>query len=146
MLRQLEAHLEDESPEAEPWFTLWSSLCHQGDVYSASFAAVPHILRVAEAHASRASSSFLQLPANVEFCRKKEDVEIPDDLQADYFAALKRIPTIIGLAGEREWDEAFLVCAMSALAASKGFPEVAEAAQELNPEVATDFMEWFYNR
>jgi hypothetical protein len=122
------------------------SLCHQGDVYGASFAAVPHILRVAELHASRVSSSFLQLPANIEFCRKKEELEIPEDLRVDYFAALKRIPLIIGLAGDREWDEGFLCCAMAALAAAKGFPEVAEAAQELNPEVATEFMEWFYSR
>ena len=67
LLRQLESHVEDESPEAEPWFSLWSSLCHQGDVYHASFAAVPHILKIAEAHPNRFSSSFLQLPACVEF-------------------------------------------------------------------------------
>lgn len=29
--------------DSEPWFTLWSSLCHQGDVYDASYAALPHL-------------------------------------------------------------------------------------------------------
>jgi hypothetical protein len=146
LLRQLESNLEEESPAAEPWFTLWSSLCHQGDVYSASFAAVPYVLHLAEKHATRVSSSFLQFAACVEFCRKKEDVEIPEDLQADYSAALKRIPVIIGLASERDWDSGFMRCAMSALAASKGFPEVAEAVLELDPKVTEEFMEWFYSR
>lgn len=31
----------DPDPDAEVWEQLWSRLCHQGDVYSASFAALP---------------------------------------------------------------------------------------------------------
>ena len=33
----------------EPWFTLWSTLCHQGDVYTASYAALPELIAIAEA-------------------------------------------------------------------------------------------------
>jgi len=33
----------------EPWFSLWSSLCHQGDVYTASYAAVPELVAIAQA-------------------------------------------------------------------------------------------------
>lgn len=69
---------------------------------------------------------------------------MPADLKPDYFAALARVPVIIGLASDREWDSAFLRYAMSALAASRGFPEIAEAALELNTETAEKFMEWFY--
>lgn len=29
------------------WFDLWSALCHQGDSYSASFAAVPFLIQLA---------------------------------------------------------------------------------------------------
>jgi hypothetical protein len=35
-------------PEAEVWNALWSRLCHQGTVYSASFAALPHLLQSAQ--------------------------------------------------------------------------------------------------
>jgi hypothetical protein len=35
---------------------------------------------------------------------------------------------------------------LSAVAAAKGSGIVAEAVQELSPEVAEEFMEWFYNR
>jgi hypothetical protein len=44
LLRRLEV-LPASSGTDEPWFSLWSSLAHQGDVYSASFAAVPHVVR-----------------------------------------------------------------------------------------------------
>ena len=40
VLRQLRSTSVSTDRE-EPWFTLWSSLAHQGDVYSASFAACP---------------------------------------------------------------------------------------------------------
>lgn len=146
LLRQLESHLEEESTNAESWFTLWSSLCHQGDVYAASFAAVPHILRIAEANPGRFSSPFLQLPACVEFFRAKAGVVVPAELADDYFAALKRIPAIVALASDRAWDEAFLRCALSAIAAAKGQPNIAEAALELNPQVAAKFMDWFYEQ
>jgi hypothetical protein len=32
--------------EAEPWFSLWSALYHQGDIFSASLAAVPAIVSI----------------------------------------------------------------------------------------------------
>lgn len=34
-------------PNAERWSNLWSALCHQGSVYSASFAALPWLADVA---------------------------------------------------------------------------------------------------
>lgn len=49
-------------------------------------------------------------------------------------------------AAAREWDDDFLACALSAIAASKGFGTVAEAVLELTPDVAEEFMEWFFSR
>lgn len=43
LLRQLET-IPNPDDNSEPWLSLWSSLAHQGDIYSASFAAVPHIV------------------------------------------------------------------------------------------------------
>ena len=53
---------------------------------------------------------------------------------------------LVAQAAEREWDEGFLVCALSAVAAAKGFGNVAEAVLEMTPEVAEEFMEWFFSR
>lgn len=40
LLRQLDV-LPPAAGNGEPWFTLWSSLAHQGSVHPAFFAAVP---------------------------------------------------------------------------------------------------------
>jgi hypothetical protein len=135
--------LPDSQGESEPWFSLWSALAHQGDVYSASFAAVPHVVQALSGSPSKASSVYFQFPAWVEICRAKNDVSVPNDLLPAYQAALAKLPSLVAAAAEREWDEDLLVCALSAIAAAKGFATVAEAAQELTPGVATDFIAWF---
>ena len=52
--------------ETEPWFSLWSALAHQGDVFSASFAAVPHVIEALSSDLTAADSSYFQFPAWVE--------------------------------------------------------------------------------
>jgi hypothetical protein len=146
LLRQLEGFPDQTRYDEEPWFTLWSALCHQGDVYSASFAAVPHVVRVLANDPLRAQFCFFQLPAQVEICRRRKEVAIPADLQEAYFVALSQLPSLAGAASAREWDSDFLCCALSAIAAAKGFPSIAETAQELTPEIASKFMEWFYKQ
>jgi hypothetical protein len=145
LLRQLAA-LPASSGKDEPWFSLWSALAHQGDVYSASFAAVPHVVRALSIAPTKADSSFFHFPAWVEICRQKTATPIPDDLRQAYFAALERLPSLVAAAANREWDGSFLACGLSAVAAAKGYGTVAEAAQELTPDVALEFMEWFFKR
>lgn len=132
--------------DREPWFSLWSALAHQNDVYSASFAAVPHVIRVLATSPSTADFSYFQFPAVVEAWRQQKSVAIPEDLQANYFAALAALPLLVAQAADREWDGDFLACALSALAAAKGFGKVAEAVLEMTPNVADEFMEWFHSR
>jgi hypothetical protein len=52
----------------------------------------------------------------------------------------------VAAAASREWDGDFLSCVLSAIAAAKGFPTVAEAALELSPDIATEFIDWFFER
>lgn len=145
LLRQLEG-LPSSEGDKEPWFSIWSALAHQGDVYSASFAAVPHVVHALKQAPSKADFTYFQFPAWVEVCRQKNSVEIPEELEADYFLALSELPLLVAASAKREWDSNFLCCALSAIAAAKGFGSVAEAVQEINPEVAEEFMEWFFNR
>jgi len=133
--------------EAEPWFTLWSALAHQGDVYSASFAAVPHVVAALATAPARADEAFFQFPAWVEICRAKNGVEVPQDLKASYFEALASLPGLIAQAASRPWEPGFAACALSAVAAAKGHHALAEAVLEMStPEVAAGFMEWVCNR
>lgn len=145
MLAKL-AGVPTSKDNSEPWFTLWSSLAHQGDVYSASFAAVPHVIEALASAPLRADFTYFQFPAWVEICRRKNNVEIPADIAPAYFEALNRLPSLVAVASSREWDDDFLVCALSAIAAAKGQTTVAEAIQELTPDVAEEFMEWFFER
>jgi hypothetical protein len=145
LLRQL-VTLPASSGRDEPWFSLWSALAHQGDVYSASFAAVPHVVRALSIAPTKADSSFFHFPAWVEICRQKTATPIPEDLRQAYFDALARVPSLVAAAADREWDGSTLACTLSAIAAAKGYGAVAEAVQELTPDVATEFMEWFFKR
>jgi hypothetical protein len=133
--------------DAEPWFTLWSALAHQGDVYSASFAAVPHVVAALATDPAQADSSFFQFPAWVEICRAKRHVPVPPDLEASYFESLARLPALVGEASSASWDADLLACALSAIAASKGQHAIAEAVLEMaSPKVAEEFLEWYFSQ
>ncbi len=70
------------------WETLWESLHHQGDVGLASYAAVPHLARIA-ATASVRNWEFYALVATIEVERhRRANPPLPDWLAADYAAAL----------------------------------------------------------
>ncbi len=145
LLRQLE-DLPSSANNQEPWFSIWSALAHQGDVYSASFAAVPHIVRVLSHAPIKADNSYFHFPAWIEICRLKNSIPIPAELEEAYFAALAQLPSLVAAAADREWDENDLACALAAIAAAKGYGSVAEAMLEMRPIVAQDFLTWVSER
>ena len=145
LLRRLDT-LPAAGGKDEPWFSLWSALAHQGDVYSASFAAVPHVVQALASAPSAADPTYFQFPAWVEICRSKSNVAVPEDLAPAYCDALSRLPALVAAAASRPWDARFLSCALSAIAAAKNQPTVAEAVLELSPEAAEEFMEWWLKR
>ncbi|NNG21646.1 hypothetical protein [Telluria aromaticivorans] len=146
LLRRLLAVPSDHG-SSEPWFSLWSALAHQGDVYSASFAAVPHVIEAIASSPERVTDVYFHFPAWIEICRHKNSVDVPDELAAGYFDALKRIPALVASAGETQWSTAFTACALSATAAAKGQHELAEALLELtSSDTVGAFLEWSYDR
>jgi len=81
-------------PSDEPWFSLWSSLCHQGDVYTASYAAVPHIVQIAQENNDNPTidMNFFLLPASIEIARAKQrGPELPQEIESEYYVALKEL-------------------------------------------------------
>ena len=145
LLRKLDG-LPASGGDAEPWFSLWSSLAHQGDVYSASFAAVPHVVSALATAPERACSSYFHFPVWVEICREKHGIPVPPDLLPGYAEALSRLPALAAAAASRSWDEGFLRCVLAAVSVAKGYTAVAEATLELSPDVAAEFMEWVIER
>ena len=142
LLRQLQT-LPDDAHDSEPWFSLWSALAHQGDVYTASFAAVPYVVQALAISPETANEVYFHFPAWVEICRHRSGVAIPDDLRESYFAALAQFPALVEKAAGRPWDTAFTACALSALAVAKEQHGLAEALLGMSsPETLNDFLDW----
>ena len=139
--------LPSSEGRTEPWFSLWSALAHQGDVHSASFAAVPHVVAALALSPAEADESFFQFPAWVEICRVKRGVRIPPDLEAAYLESLAELPELASLAASHPWSAGRAACVLSAIAAAKGHHSLAEAVLEMcSSEVATEVMEWLSER
>lgn len=141
MLRALNTMPTSEGKN-EPWFSLWSALAHQGDVFESSYAAVPHVVGALATAPEGADPSYFHFPAWVEICRVKGGPPIPKDLEAPYFEALRRLPDLVAAASHATWSPEYLGCCMAALAVAKGQTEMAEAVLELTPELATQYLEW----
>ena len=121
---------------AEPWFTLWSSLCHQGDVYTASYAAVPHVVQIAIDTHGPVAFDFFQLPAAIEVARATgRGPPMPASLGTDYQQAIKRLPDCVSIHRGEEWDRDLTISAIAALAVGKGQLVLAEAIMNLDDDL-----------
>jgi hypothetical protein len=121
--------------KSEPWYSLWSSLCHQGDVYTASYAAVPHIVQIASSAGTPIDFSFFQLPAAVEVARRGgRGPEIPEQLASGYHQALAHLGECVSVHRNDAWDKSMLLSAAAAQAVTKGHIDVAEALLNLDDD------------
>ncbi len=74
----------------EPWFSLWSSLYHQDDIYSASYAALPELVEIATGRGGAVARESLLLAASIELRRNQPNAPpLPAGLQADYLRAVQ---------------------------------------------------------
>jgi hypothetical protein len=136
LLRKLNASRGPKSgAQEEPWFTLWSSLCHQGDVYTASYAAVPHLVDMATRSTGPIDSSFYHMPAAIEVARVSgRGPEIPAPDLDDYHSAIGRLVECVSIHRNEAWDQSTVLSAAAALAVAKGHIEVAEALLNLDDD------------
>lgn len=147
LLRELRTFPPDTEYQAQPYFALWSALCHQGDVYTASYAAVPHLVDALLASPSPRYNSALQLVTCIEIARANgRGPEMPAALAADYSAALRRVRDVVHAMLGSTRDEGACRVAAAALAAANGHARLAEAMLELEPELLDDFMVWVTER
>ena len=143
LLAQLSEYPPKSGYDSEPFFSLWSSLCHQGDTYTAAYAAVPHMIALAEAEPNRIACDFLLLPVSIEIARLTgRGPEVPAELSDSYFAAIKRMTTIIGRLRVDNMDENWCLTCGAAVAIASGNPTLAEAILELEGDAASEFLKW----
>jgi hypothetical protein len=137
----------DDEPNAEPYFSLWSALCHQGDVYPASYAAVPHLVAMLESNPLKAHWSILLLIVSIEIARfQQRGPLLAGELSLPYKTALVRLPSAVAAMSGQQWDESFTRIAASAIAASRGQAALAEAIMELEPEMVPTFMTMVFDQ
>lgn len=142
LLRQLEANprIGPGDARTEPWFSLWSALCHQGDIYTASYAAVPHLVRIAFTVNGVPDWQFFDLPTAIEIARATgKGPEIPPILVDSYFDALRQLHTLAFRVADETWDEVFSRAVTAALVVSKGHALLGEAILELDPDTVKEF-------
>jgi hypothetical protein len=146
LLRQLESFPVSKEYQDEPWYSLWSSLCHQGDIFPASFAAVPHIVQALSLSPEWASLDYFLLPASIEVARVKKSVPVPESLAEAYFSAMARLPALAGVASRPGWDPDLCQSALAAIVAATGQHTLAELLIELGPSELSRVLEWLYEQ
>jgi hypothetical protein len=136
LLSQLAASPEpQQNADAEPWFTLWSSLCHQGDVYTASYAALPHIVRIGLDAAGEIDFSFMLLPTSIEVARATgRGPDVPPELAEAYAAGLALLMDCVSAHRNDPWDKSMALSAAAAQAAAKGHIQLAGALMNLDDD------------
>jgi hypothetical protein len=73
ILALLEQLQSDPRPNAswkdEPWYSLWPALCRQGEVFTASYAAVPWIISILRDAKPAVAMDLFLLPVSIELAR-----------------------------------------------------------------------------
>ncbi len=111
--------LQKDGDDEEVWSEFWNYLHHQGDVGVASYAAVPHLVRVFEGR--QRNWHFYALITVIEVERHRgRNPALPDWLEAGYREAMG---TLLSFAAEdltRDAEKEFSHSLLGAIAAAKG--------------------------
>ena len=127
LLKKLAHNLDTESRK-RVWTELRSSLCGASGVYTASYAALPHIVTLAAMQPARERLEYIAFTGMVEaFRHRKEAQLIPPDLESDYQSALKQASSLILECLKSGWDERGYKILLGALATVRGEPRLGSA-------------------
>ena len=135
---RLLGHLErvTDAERAELWFGLWALLCAGGRVYSASYAAVPHLVAFAARRPLPDRAQALHLIGAIEASRHGAPAPaVPDDVAAPYHAAVAQVAPLIARSVDEPWDADTAQVLASVLAIAKGHPRFGTAALALEPAI-----------
>jgi hypothetical protein len=134
------------TPEWQPWDTLVSCLCHQGTIYSASFAAVPHVIAIGlrAAATQDIDYGFFLLPTLIEQARLEGQHPVtPAGIFEEYLAVMPLMHDLAHAARRLAWDQSYTAVVGSALAAVKGHLQLSKMMLECADEkIFEDFQRY----
>jgi hypothetical protein len=146
LISQLISFPDESNYENEPWFTLWSSLYHQGSIYSASFAAVPEIVKFISISPEKVTPSFFSLPSLIEIARDKENMEIDIELLPEYQKAIASLGEHAAKCISLNKSAEIANVATAAFAVSAGLHKCAELIIEVLPADLEETLNWYLER
>jgi hypothetical protein len=118
--RPLLAQLESEQTRETAWHELWEELHHQGDVGEASYASVPHLLRIHRTNGIVDWNTYAMV-AIIELARGKGDnPELPTWLEEDYHRSIRELAKIGAAEIWRTEDPEAVRAILGVIAISKG--------------------------
>lgn len=120
LLKKLEDFPAERDWQTEPWFSLWSALYHQGDIYSASIAAVPHIISVLSQAPSKATLGFYLLPTSIAIADNANPIDAPVAIRDGFSRALETLGAIAASELPFIIDEHVVIAAQAAVLVSHG--------------------------
>jgi hypothetical protein len=120
LLQKIESFPAETDWQTEPWFSLWSALYHQGDIYSASIAAVPQIVSTLLRAPSKATFSFYLLPASIAIADSARPVDAPEAMRESFTQAVIALGDIAASALASAVDEHMVRAAQAAVLVSRG--------------------------
>jgi hypothetical protein len=127
--------VERDAERAELWFGVWATLCPDGRVYTAAYAAVPHLLALTSEQGSAERGAAIHVAAEVETLRHTSGAPpIPDDLVLSYAMAIESLPTRVTELASEPWDAATAQVMAAALLAGKRHPALARVILSLGAE------------
>lgn len=140
------AERSEDDPIEDTWHELWSSLCHQGDVYSASFAAVPHIVNTLLLGLEPLTYHFVGLPIAIEMERREAGMSLPDFVEPEYTEAFHKLARFAASIASDKQVESMSSCLLAVLALEHGNIGAARMLIQIGPDEVDEMMELFRNR
>ena len=136
--------LEKGNNIEEAWKELWNELYHQGDLGEASYAIVPHLVKI-QKEKRCFDWNFYGLISVIEIERhRKTNPPIPDWLIEDYKKAWDDILEIVILEIKKEKDPYLVKCLLGTLAAAKGNNKLSAIILELEEPEHDEILEHYF--
>jgi hypothetical protein len=118
--RPLLSNLEAGNDIEETWHQLWDEIYHQGDVDYASYAAVPHLVRILRQRETPDWNVYA-LVGIIELARGRgANPQLPSWLEADYLEAIQELAKLAVAQLPRVQSPEDLGAILGALALSRG--------------------------
>jgi hypothetical protein len=115
------------------WEPIWSSLCHQGDTYSASYAAVPHVVAIGAQLPRAAQLAFWSFAGAVAGAHVRPEDDEVAELTPAFAAALAEAERHIVeclVAGIPERDALWLAVALAGVRGAKPINDAIESLSD----------------